>query len=86
MELIYIKSKISEISPGFLSCTNYFCEIEFENRPKKYTSEYSKYNQSSGITTIHNGPSGSVTETTDITALIKGYTYSDNAYRFTFTY
>lgn len=86
LELIYIKSKISEISSGSLFCTNYFCEIEFENRPKKYTSEYSKYNQSSGITTNHDGPSGSVTETTDITALIKGYTYSDNAYRFTFTY
>ena len=86
LEIIYIKSKISEISSGCFFCTNKFCEIEFENRPKKYTSEYSHYDAGTGRITIHNGPSGSVTESTDITALIKGYTYSDDSYWFTFTY
>ena len=86
LELIYIKSKISEISAGYLFCTNYFCEIEFENRPKKYTSDYSTYDSFYGRYMTYDGPSGSVTETTDITALIKGYTYSDDPYTFKFTY
>ena len=59
LELIYIKSKISEIPAGYLFCTNYFCKIEFENRPKKYTSDYSTYDSFYERYMTYSGPSGS---------------------------
>ena len=86
LELIYIKSKISEISTYCLLSINYFCEIEFEIRPKNYTSVYYKFDDVTSRTLSYTGPKGSIIETTDITALIKDYIYKDNQYKFTFSY